>query len=74
MNGWDAYSYNKLDQSIIAYGVRYGEVFGGSDPKGTVKQVEKDSDGYYPGGDFTMELDLSNGDFENFLVENQHFF
>ena len=53
----------KLDRSIILYGVRFGKVYGGSDP-GTagrkVKDVQKDSDGYYPGGDFTFELDLSN--------------
>ena len=35
-------------------------MYGGSDPKRTVKQVERDSNGYVPGGDFTMELDLSN--------------
>ena len=40
-----------------------GEVWGGSDPKRTVKEVEEDSDGFYPGGDFTMELDLSNRSF-----------
>ena len=37
-----------------------GKVYGGSDPGRTVKQVQRDSDGYYPGGDFTFELDLSN--------------
>ena len=40
-----------------------GEVLGGSDPKRTVKEVEEDSDGFYPGGDFAMELDLTNGTF-----------
>ena len=59
MNGWDGH-WSKLDQSIIIYSVYSGEVFGGSDPKRTVKQVQEDSDGYVPGGDFTMELDLSN--------------
>ena len=50
-----------MDQSIIIYDVYYGIVFGGSDPKRTkVKQVQWDSNGYFPGGDFTMELDLSN--------------
>ena len=53
-------SLNKLDQSIIVYSVRDGKVFGGSDPGRTVKQVEEDSIGYVPGGDFTLELDLSN--------------
>ena len=53
-------NWNKFDQSIILYSVWNGTVYGGSDPKRKVKQVEKDSDGYYPGGDFTMELDLSN--------------
>ena len=37
-----------------------GEVLGGSDPKRTVKE---DSDGFYPGGDFAMELDLTNRTF-----------
>ena len=49
-----------MDQSIIIYDVYYGIVFGGSDPKRSVKQVEYDSNRYFPGGDFTMELDLSN--------------
>ena len=49
-----------FDQSIILYNVANGNVYGGSDPKRKVKQVEEDSDGYYPGGDFTFELDLSN--------------
>ena len=40
-----------------------GKVYGGSDPKRTVKAVEQDSDGFYPGGDFTMELDLSKRSF-----------
>ena len=53
-------NWGKLDQSIILYDVRYGKVWGGSDPGRKVKQVVKDSDGYYPGGDFTFELDISN--------------
>ena len=32
----------------------------------TVKKIEKDSDGYYPGGDFKFELDLSK---RNFVME-----
>ena len=49
-----------MDQSIIVYDVEGGEVYGGSDPKRTVKQIQRDSDGNHPGGDYTMELDLSN--------------
>ena len=61
MNGWNnALNWSKLDQSIIIYYVYSGKVFGGSDPNRTVKQVERDSNGFYTGGDFTMELDLSN--------------
>ena len=60
MDAWDRYLWGKLDQSIIVYGVDDGKVYGGSEPGRIVKQVEKDSDGNYPGGDFTMELDLSN--------------
>ena len=52
--------WGKLDQSIIFYDVRHGKVYGGSDPERKVRQVEKYSDGCYPGGDLTMELDLSN--------------
>ena len=51
---------SKLDQSIIVYHVYSGKVFGGSDPNRTVKQVQKDSDGFIPACDYTMELDLSN--------------
>ena len=58
MTGWNKY-WGDLDQSIIIYSVGSGKVYGGSDPKRTVKQVQLDSDGYVPGGDFTMELDLS---------------
>ena len=43
--------------------VHNGEVYGGSDPGRTVKEVKRDSDGYIPGSDFTMELDLSNRTF-----------
>ena len=59
MKGWNGY-WGKFDQSIIIYHVKSGKVYGGSDPKRTVKQVQKDSDGDFPGADFTMELDLSN--------------
>ena len=59
MQYWNKGS-NKLDQSIIVYSVWNGIVHGGSDPGRTVKQVQKDSDRYVPGGDYTMELDLSN--------------
>ena len=52
--------FGKLDQSIILYWVDDGRVYGGSDPRRKVKQVEEDSDGYFPGGDFTFELDSSN--------------
>ena len=56
----DWMNWGKLDQSIILYGVDDGKVWGGSDPNRKVKQLEKDSDGYYPGGDFTFEMDLFN--------------
>ena len=60
MNGWNnALNWSKLDQSIIIYDVKNGKVYGGSDPNRTVKHVQLDSNGFYPGGDFTMELDLS---------------
>ena len=59
MKDWNG-NLNKLDQSIIVYSVWSGKVYGGSNPKRTVKQVQKDSDGYVPVGDYTMELDLSN--------------
>ena len=55
---WD--SPTEYNQRIIAYYLRYGDVFGGSGPMRKVKKVKKDSNGYYPGGDFKMELDLSN--------------
>ena len=58
MKDWE--SYYKFDQSIILYSVWHGKVYGGSDPERKVKQVEYDSDGYLPGGDFTFELDISN--------------
>ena len=58
MKDWD--NVNKFGQSIILYNVWSGIVYGGSNPKRNVKQVERDSDGYYPGGDYTFELDLSN--------------
>ena len=59
MNQWNV-DWDKLDQSIIIYSVWSGKVYGGSDPNRTVKQVEEDSNGFYPGADFIMELDLSN--------------
>ena len=59
MNGWNKH-WSNLDQSIIIYRVWDGKVFGGSNPNRTVKQVQTDSDGLFPGGDFTMELDLTN--------------
>ena len=59
MNQWNV-DWGKLDQSIIIYDVYCGNVYGGSDQGRTVKQVQKDSDGDFPGGDFTMELDLTN--------------
>ena len=52
--------WDEFDKSIILYSVVNGRVYGDSDPGRKVKQVEKDSDGYNPGGEFTMELDLSN--------------
>ena len=48
---------------MIVYSLHNGVIYGGSNPNRKVKQVEKDSDGFYPGGDFTMELDLSNRSF-----------
>ena len=59
MKEWNCH-WKKLDQSIVIYGVYSGEVWGGSDPGRNVKQVQEGSDGYYPGGDYTMELDLTN--------------
>ena len=56
----DLTNWYNFDQSIILYDVDDGFVYGGSDPERKVKQVELDSDGFHPGGDFTMELDLSN--------------
>ena len=44
---------------MIVYEVWSGKVYGGSDPRRTVK-VQKDSIRHFTGGDFTMELDLSN--------------
>jgi len=61
MNDW--WYPGDYDQSIIIYYVADDKVYGGSDPKRTVKEVERDSDGFYPGGDFTMELDLSKRSF-----------
>ena len=61
MDDW--YYPGDYDQSIIVYCLDDGKVYGGSDPERTVKAVEEDSDGFYPGGDFTMELDLSKRSF-----------
>ena len=58
-NWYDWKLPNKLDQSIIVYSVGSGKVYGGSDPERTVKQVLWEN-GYVPGADYTMELDLSN--------------
>ena len=60
MEEWNGY-WNKLDQSIIVYQVSSGKVYGGSDPERTVRK--KDPQGCLPGGDYTMELDLSNRTF-----------
>ena len=74
MKGWNGIWRTELDQSIIIYNVSSGEVFGGSNPGRTVKQVQKVdkntdfdgnyhpiySDGHVPSGDYTLELDLSN--------------
>ena len=51
------------DQRIIAYFVHNGNVYGGSGTKRKVKQVERDDFGYVLGGDYTMELNLSNRSF-----------
>ena len=51
------------DKSIIVYYLDDGIVYGGCNPERTVKEIEQDADGFYPGGDFTMELDLSNRSF-----------
>jgi len=47
------------DKSIIVYRLADGKVCGGSDSDRTVKQITLDSDGYYPGGDYKLEMDLS---------------
>ena len=61
MKYWN--NLNQLDQSIIVYSIGSGKAYGGSDPNRKVKQVQRDSDGYVPGSDFTMELDLTNRSF-----------
>ena len=51
---------------IIGYYITSGEVFGGSNQGKAdrrVNKIEYDSDGTFPGGDFTMELDLANRSF-----------
>ena len=62
----DWYNESEYDESIIVYNLGDGTVYGGCDPERTVKEVEEDDDRYCPGGDFTMELDLSN---RNFAME-----
>ena len=52
-------NWKSFDNSIIVYNARYGKVYGGSDSGRVIKPVEKDSDGFYRGGDFTLKLDLS---------------
>ena len=64
MEEW--YAEKEYDQSIIVYSLWKGKVYGGSDTDRTVKQVERDSDYYIPGGDYKMELDLSA---KNFVME-----
>ena len=61
MKDWDVES--NYDKSIIVYYLDDGIVYGGSNPERTVKKIEQDADGFYPGGDFTMELDLPNRSF-----------
>ena len=61
MKDWDDES--EYDESIIVYYLDDGIVYGGRGPERTVKEVEKDDDGYYPGGDYTLELDFSNRSF-----------
>lgn len=48
---------------MIIYFACSGNAYGGSARKRQVKQVQEDLYGYHPGGDFTMELDLSNRKF-----------
>ena len=60
-NNWK--DMQKYDRSIIVYDICTGKVFGGLHPKRTVNEVARDSSRYHPGGDFTMELDLSNRTF-----------
>ena len=55
MEDWKKILNFKLDQSIILYSVRFGRVYGGSDPKRKLKEKISHS-----GGDFKFELDLSN--------------
>ena len=57
-NTWD-----ELDQSCIFYNAFDGKVYGGSESERIVKEVARDYDGHirpFPGGDFALELDLSN--------------
>ena len=59
----DWMNWKLFDKSIIVYNARYGKVYGGSDSGRDVKLVEKDSDEFYRGGDFTLKLDLSTRNF-----------
>ena len=61
MEDWD--NERKYDQRIIAYFLDDGYVYGGSGTKRNVIQVERDFLGYVSGGDYNMELDLSNRSF-----------
>ena len=61
MDFWDREC--NYDQRIITYFTDDGNVYGGSEQKRNVKQVKRDFDGYDSGGDYTMELDLSNRSF-----------
>ena len=59
MDGWDEYWRAKLDNSIIIYDVGSGKVLGGPEHGIIVKKNNKNG-WHVPGGDFTLELDLSN--------------
>ena len=63
--------YILYDESIIIYSLVDGKIRGGSDRNRQVRKVEKDSDGYFPGGEFTMELDLWNRSFAMQVDEAQ---
>ena len=59
MKDWKTENW-RLDRSTIVYSVESGSVYGGSTPGRTVKKVNRDSNGYIPGCEITMELDLSH--------------